>query len=284
MDETATKRPAPAAPSVDHGGGPYVDDLYNVPALPPDDYAADLTSIGAEQEQRYHRDGFLAVRRAFPESTVAAAAAALRVVADPASGALIQYEARVEGRLATLSEPERLAAIRKVHKFVPVNATLRDMGQDKTLLSVVERLMGDTPGLIQDQAFLKQPGGREKPWHQDNASFRLHPETPIVSVWIAVEQATAENGCMCLIRGSHRRGPQQHHRVRDFQIQDADVAIDRAVAVPLEPGGLIFFDGLVHHGTPENRSDVARWSVSYHFAPATAPRLPEEDHHSFFGS
>lgn len=284
MEETAASQATATVLTVDRYGGPYPDDLYRVPALEQDAYVADLPAVGTEQVQRYHEDGFLAVRRAFPESSVVALRSALASVTGASSGANIQYEGGSEGRLATWSEPERRAAIRKVYRFIPVSDTLRTAAQDGMIPSVVERLMGDRPVIIQDQAFLKPPSGREKPWHQDDASFRLHPDTPIVSVWIAVDPATTENGCMCLVRGSHRHGPVRHHKIRDFQIRDEEVETARAVAVPLDPGGLLFFDGLVHHGTAQNRSSDSRWSISFHYAPATAAHLSDEDYRSFFGS
>ena len=55
-------------------------------------------------------------------------------------------------------------------------------------------------------ALLKPPRGREKPWHQDHAYFNLPLDTPIVGVWIALDEATPENGCMHVIPGSHREG------------------------------------------------------------------------------
>ena len=44
------------------------------------------------------------------------------------------------------------------------------------------------PGLYQDMALIKPPGGREKPWHQDRAYFNLTQTTRIVGVWIALDR------------------------------------------------------------------------------------------------
>lgn len=147
------------------------------------------------------------------------------------------------------------------------------------------RLVGDTPELFQDQALLKPPLiGREKPWHQDNAYFNVPPETAVVGVWIALDEATPENGCMYVIPGSHRAGPVIHFKRRDWQICDTDVAADAAWTVPLEPGGCLIFHGLLHHGTPPSRSPQRRRALQFHYKPAGATQIAAEQRLAIFGS
>jgi phytanoyl-CoA hydroxylase len=127
--------------------------------------------------------------------------------------------------------------------------------------------------MFQDMALLKPPGGgREKPWHQDNAYFDIEPGTPIVGVWIALDPATAENGCMHVVPGSHREGPMVHFRRRDWQICDDQVDGGRGTMIPLPAGGALFFDGLIHHGTSANRTSRRRRAVQLHYVPAGTAR------------
>ena len=100
--------------------------------------------------------------------------------------------------------------------------------------------------------------GAEKPWHQDTAYFDYTPLGGVIGVWIALDEATVENGCMQVIPGSHLDGPAKHYHVRDCQLEDGGVRVDRAVVVPLKPGGALFFSGLIHHGTPPNTSGDRR--------------------------
>ena len=95
------------------------------------------------------------------------------------------------------------------------------------------------------------------------------PAQPVLphrrGVWIALDEATYENGCMHVIPGSHNEGPIPHVRRRDWQICDSHVARARDVVVPLAPGSALFFDGLLHHGTPENRTATRRRALQFHY-------------------
>ena len=84
-------------------------------------------------------------------------------------------------------------------------------------------------------------------------------------MWIALDEAAYENGCMHVIPGSHNEGPIPHVRRRDWQICDSHVARARDVVVPLAPGSALFFDGLLHHGTPENRTATRRRALQFHY-------------------
>jgi phytanoyl-CoA hydroxylase len=69
-----------------------------------------------------------------------------------------------------------------------------------------------------------------------------------------------------------------HWQRRDWQICDTDVLLDKVCAVPLKPGSLLLFHGLLHHGTPPSRSDRRRRAVQYHFKPASVT-LSEDPAH-----
>ena len=271
-------------PVFDQGGGEYSDELYHLQPLPENEYVESLDLVDQAAVDRYHEQGFLAVRSAMPGSSVDEALTALRDAARPDSGAQVQYEASAQQRLDAMSELERLAAIRKVVGFVEHSSVLSSIATDPILISKVEAMLGETSRLYLDQAFHKPPGGREKPWHQDQLSgIRVPSGVPIVSAWIALDEATLENGCMCVIRRSHSLGPRRHVRGRDVQICDEEVSLADGVAVPLRPGGLLFFDGLVHHGTAANRSTRTRRSVQFHYTRASAEDLSLEEYQAVFG-
>ena len=168
--------------------------------------------------------------------------------------------------------------------FVRHDDRLAALADDPAVLAVVATLLGDRPILFQDMALLKPPGGgREKPWHQDNAYFHLVPGTPIVGVWIALDEATLDNGCMRVIPGSHREGPVRHAFLRDLQICDGEVPVERGVGVPLPAGGLMFFDGLLQHGTPANLSGSRRRAVQFHYTVDGAVKTSADEHRDTFG-
>lgn len=246
-----------------------------------------LDAITPAHIEQYRELGFLSVANVFDAQQVSAAIASmLEAIAYPPEGFKgLQFEAGVPADLDVLSPQQRLDKLRKFMHFVDYIPVLKAMSEDAPMLWMVRRLMNDrAPRMFQDMALLKPPHGREKPWHQDQAYFSIRLGEPVVGAWIALDQATAENGCMHFVPGSHRDGPVIHFARRDWQICDTQVRTGEVVAAPLEPGGAVFFDGLVHHGTPHNLTDQRRRSLQYHYCPADAIFDDEAKRQELFGS
>lgn len=249
-------------------GGAYDPQLYSTLR------AAGTDHVGLDIDDqlwldRYAERGFLSIARAYSPQAVSAASAGIdRLISgDVPAFRGIQWEAKARDKLGQSSIDERRAWVRKLIYYVGYDARLAAMAQDPSLLRALEMILGGKPVLFADQALLKPPGiGREKPWHQDLAFFDVRPGAPVVGVWIALDRATTDNGCMHVIPGSHRSGPVVHFKRRDFQICDTDVERAVITAVPLDPGGCMIFDGLLHHGTPMNNSPLRRWALQFHYA------------------
>jgi phytanoyl-CoA hydroxylase len=257
-------------------------------------YACDAIADGVDgfaavKEQavlRYREQGYLVVHNAFtPEETEAALAGLLDLIAGcQPEFTNIEFEAAAQERLPTLSIEERQDAIRKLMDFTRFDARLNAIGAHPQLTALLTRLLGEPPVRFQDMALLKPPRlGREKPWHQDMAYFDLTPQTRVVGVWIALDEATLENGCMHLLAGAHRNGPVVHFQRRDWQICDTEIPGRDCVAVPLKPGDCLFFDGLLPHGTPPNRSPLRRRALQFHYRPASATSTSREARLAVFG-
>jgi phytanoyl-CoA hydroxylase len=263
---------------------PHAADLYAYQRLA--DAVAGFDAITDADLERYHRDGFLVIEPGFDQAEVAAASDGL---SDLVMGRYpdfkgIQFERAARARLAQMSLEERQDAVRKLMWFTPVEPRLDALAQHPKLLALVKRIVGEQPMMFQDMALLKPPGGREKPWHQDKAYFTFPVGTPVVGVWIAIDAATTDNGCMRMRTGSHRAGPVIHFQRRDWQICDTDARDGEVVAAPLQPGGILLFDGLVQHGTPYNPTGSRRRAVQYHYAPASAEKTADEERLALFGS
>ena len=212
-----------------------------------------------------------------------AAAAAVEALIDGVDPAFrgVQFEA---GGGRKLPPPQRRRRVRKLMKFVDHHPALKALSEDPGLLALVSGLMGgEPPRLFQDMALLKPPGGREKPWHQDLAYFNLPAETPVIGLWIALDEATAANGALHVIPGSHREGPRNHFNRRDWQICDTDVPPERDVVVPLPPGGALLWHGLTHHGSPVNHSRRRRRALQFHYRPASSEETTTEERMQVYG-
>jgi len=266
-------------------GGECPPELYH--ARRAADGMSGFAAVDDNQVALFHQQGYLVIHDAFTGAEVDDALAGLLDLIDGRYPAYhgIQYEKHMRDLVAGLPSQQKQDSIRKLWKMCEYEQRVAALAQHPQMLAVLSRLVGDTPELFQDQALLKPPLiGREKPWHQDNAYFNVPPETAIVGVWIALDEATPENGCMYVIPGSHRQGPVVHFKRRDWQICDTDVAADDAWTVPLKPGGCLLFQGLLHHGTPPSRSPQRRRALQFHYKPASATQIAAEQRLAIFGS
>ena len=247
-----------------------------------------LDQIGPREIDRYHEFGCLVVRQAFTPKEVADALAGLihLIMGGNPEFKGVWFEAKAKDILPTLNAEQRQDAVRKLGDFVNFDARLKALAEHPAMLEVVRTMLGDKePMMFQDMALIKPPLlGREKPWHQDKAYFEFPLATPIVGVWIALDEATVENGCMQVLPGRHKDGPITHFQKRDWQICDATIMGTKSAAAPLKPGGLLFFDGMMPHGTPNNRSLKRRRALQFHYAPAGAVKNAKEERLRNFGS
>ncbi len=273
-----------------HPGGRYPDGLYRH-----DEVAVTiptLQDIGDRDLEHFHEHGWIAVERAFTEEQVGAA---LEGFLHLAAGKHPTYDGRrfesaVRDHINQLTEAEMVDSIRKLDGFVDVEPRLRAMAYDPGFLNILRQLAGSEHiKMFQDMALSKPPRiGREKPWHQDCAYFNIPPDTQVVGTWIALDDVDLENGCMHLLDGGHKEGPQNHFSRRDWQICDTDIEqlhtpAHPVVAVPLKPGGCLFFKGLLPHGSPKNNSSARRRALQFHYYPASTPETAEQSRLTVFG-
>ena len=110
------------------------------------------------------------------------------------------------------------------------------------------------------------------PWHQDQGVITTDAdETDILSVWIAVTDATEENGCLCMIPGSHREGLAPHC----FEIP-AKFRENFVTPVPMKAGSALFFHRLTKHSSLHNHSDDIRFSFDLRYSPVGMPTGRDE--------
>lgn len=263
-------------------------DRYGIEQTPDSlyDYSDEVTegvngfdSITDAHVDQFRELGFLVVHNAIHLDAIQSAKDALRdLILNPAFKN-VWAESAVASELETMSDEEKVLSVRKLIHFVDHDTRLKRMAEAPDLLAVMKRLIDQTPALMQDMALIKPPRvGREKPWHQDMAYFNLPTETRIVGVWIALDEAIPENGCMMVIPGTQKEGPVLHWDRRDWQICDTDVQVGRSLAIPLPPGGCLLFDALLHHGTPPSHSDKPRWALQYHYKPASVQAFENSDY------
>lgn len=106
-------------------------------------------------------------------------------------------------------------------------------------------------------------------WHQDYGYWYknqfLYPDQ-LLSIMIALTKANKENGCLQVIKGSHKMG-RVNHGFAGEQVGADMVMVEHAlqtmdhVYVELEPGDALFFHSNILHRSEANLSDMPRWSI-----------------------
>lgn len=158
------------------------------------------------------------------------------------------------------------------------------------IVPLAAQLMGtDTVRVWHDQVQVKPPRvGGPTIWHQDHPYWPIIQPADLVSAWVALEDATVENGCMWMVPGSHRWGPYLGpqgggtigSRKDDWGPDyDATLIPEGAsvteVPVPVPAGGVVFHHCRTWHGAPPNHSDRNRPAIAVHYMPGHTRYEPE---------
>lgn len=235
----------------------------------------------------YRREGWLLLRGLLGPRHVAASLDALAGLATgriPARQTTLMWEngPPPEGTPAE----ERELRIRKYMDFCEDAPALRDAAMSTRLHATLDRILGEGRTLFQEMALVKPPFiGGEKPWHQDCSYFRITDPSLVAGVWIALDEATRENGCMELLSGSHLWGPQPHHHENDFnrcRIREELLKPEDRIAIEMQPGDALIFSGLLQHYTAPNRSGLRRRAIQFHYHQVGAVWGSLEDHRRLF--
>ena len=265
---------------------PYPEDLYQFDTVA-NSITGGFSSVTDDDINYFHQYGYLVIEDGFSQEEIKSALEGMVYLMDGNNPDFkaIQFEPKLAKAKDEMNPNERRDAIRKIFNYVSHEPRLNAIAEHAGLLGVLQRIMDDTPSLFQDMALVKPPRfGSEKPWHQDLAYFNLQKSTTVVGVWIALDEATAENGCMHIIPGSHIEGPMIHFKRRDWQICDTDVPVARDTVVPLQPGGCLFWHGLTHHGSPANQTEKRRRALQLHYKPESSEEISTQDRMDVYGS
>jgi len=216
--------------------------------------------------ERYREDGHVTVPGLFSEAEMEAA--------------LADIEAWGRAFLASLPDEKRAwyvdqgvssaTVLRKLDSPHVNREAFRRLATKPELVDRVEAILGPGVSVYFSQIFMKPAhGGGPKPVHQDNFYFGPTDPEGIVTAWIALDQATIENGCLHFGNGTHK-GPIIPHvappdRPYDLQVPEAEAAKVAMTPAPVPRGGVSFHHGTVFHQSADNRSDKPRRACAFHY-------------------
>lgn len=223
--------------------------------------------LSPDQVAAYRADGFLVL----PELLTADECATIGAAMDE-----VVAEAQAEARAAGKSADEILN--HGVFVGLSVRHELfRRIARDPRLVDPLESIWGPEIGFLSDKVVYKSAAvDFGTPWHQD---WQYWLGSHKITIWIAIDPATPENGCLMLVPGSHH-APIDHDRVQDsrtgfgHRLDLAKLGLDREpVTVPLPPGSAVLFHDLTLHASTPNTAGLPRRALAVTYRNLAEPDL-----------
>lgn len=215
-----------------------------------------------QQADQFNRDGFIVLDDVFSDAEVAPVLAAI----DELEARTVEFLDRMEGGRISIAEQGAIT-----FSLFPVNSSpaARSFAAHPVFADLCHDLIGPDVRLYHDQAVYKKPEKpRRFPWHQDNGYTFVTPQQ-YLTCWVALTDATLDNGCPQVVPGLHRLGTLQHHFVDPLGWEIFEDHPD-AVVAPVRKGGIVVFSSLSPHLTGPNTTDAVRKAYILQYAPEGA--------------
>ena len=218
--------------------------------------------ISDEQARSFNERGFFVLENAIDPATVVR----VRDAIDPFEAKAEEFlRSRPEGRMG-IAQADGITFT--VH-LVKLSKVLREFSAGRVFQDLCHDLIGPDVRLYWDQAVYKKPEyPKPFPWHQDNGYTYIEPQA-YLTCWVALNEATVDNGCPWVIPGGHLRGTLAHRLSKlGFVCREEDGP--EAVAVPVRGGSVVVFSSLTRHRTGPNITTGVRKSYILQYAPEGA--------------
>ena len=220
-----------------------------------------FTTVTPAQARDYDELGYFVFEHAFTATELRAIDAAI----EPGESLVRDFLAsRPDGRFSVAGIDTQTVA----PHLVANSDLLRRICAQAPLAGIARDLLGTDVRLYWEQAVYKQPHSAAPVlWHQDNGYTFVEPQA-YLTCWIAITDATLENGCVTVMPGAHRDGTLLHRSTPiGFECWGD---LDAARAVPVPAGSVVVFTSLTPHFTAANTTDEVRKAYIVQYAPAGA--------------
>jgi|TARA_B100001123_G_C15168505_1_gene970393 hypothetical protein len=145
------------------------------------------------------------------------------------------------------------------------------------ILDMAEQLIGPDIALWNSSFFAKPAEkGRATPWHQDGEYWPIRP-LATCTVWIAIDDSTPDNGCLRVIKGSHKNKDLRQHNTNpdpnltlNQELPLTEYDEERAEDIVLEAGQMSLHDVFIVHGSAANTSGKSRRGMTLRLMPTTS--------------
>lgn len=167
---------------------------------------------------------------------------------------------------------KRTLCIHFPHKL---STLMRKMLTQPNIVNVLTSVVSANVKCMQSMLFIKAAGKPGQAWHQDEDYIPTRDRS-LIGAWIALDDATIENGCLWIIPGSQKQGilwKQEWHADARFdcseEAQGFPYTQNDEVPVEVKKGSVVFFNGYtLHRSLPNKTQDAFRRSLVNHYMSA----------------
>ncbi len=152
----------------------------------------------------------------------------------------------------------------------------RSFSKDERILSLIERIVKPGIAIYSSKLTAKQPHSDTVcHWHQDDIYYIQNSESETrMSVWIPLQEANENNGCLWVVPRSHLKGLHDHIQKESgtcrISLSEKEHDFSNAIPVPVSAGSVVLFDSLTWHSSKGNRTDQVRRAFIISYQEATA--------------
>lgn len=158
------------------------------------------------------------------------------------------------------SDSEILKKYLAIHFPNKISPLIKDFLAHPSIVEVLKNVISPNVKCMQSMLFVKGPNKAGQSWHQDECFIPTRDKS-LIGAWIAIDDATVENGCLWIIPGSHKAGYLMS-RIANTSNEYADTdTIDTAafsenekIPVEVKSGSVVFFNGYLLHSSNRNKT------------------------------
>ena len=240
-----------------------------------------LTDKQAEIAEFYARNGYYVLEDGFSADEIQA----LRDETVRICAGEVGDVQGADGRLPGETDDELLRRYLCIHFPHKISPVMFDALAQPKMVEALRAMIGPNVKCMQSMLFVKAAGKPGQAWHQDEDYIPTRDRS-LCGAWIAMDDATTQNGCLWILPGSHQPGilwDQEWHADRRFDCSLQSVNFpysdEDAIAVEVKAGAVVFFNGYTLHRSLPNRakSGYRRALVNHYMSaqsllPWSAPR------------
>lgn len=159
-----------------------------------------------------------------------------------------------------------------IHFPHKMSALMGEIAAHPEVVKLLTEIIGPNVKMMQSMLFIKAEGKPGQAWHQDESHIPTRDRS-LTAAWIALDDATVDNGCLWVLPGSHRGGILYPTRKQDDPRYDCTKEAhgfhdDDAVPVEVKAGTAVIFNGYLLHRSLPNKSNGFRRALVHHYMSA----------------